>query len=191
MGLSLASASLVTLTSCTSGTEEDTTGIVDTGVTASEFASGSVIMDVRGASSIIVRPTSSPEKVDAFATRAVGVEGVLQFGEESVPVFYTYESQGDLLTTGVLTAEISVSLNGVEYVQNTTLLSALGAPLNGGFLSATIYVDYLAQTVSIESRVLQPISIDPDGLGAGIIITGVSQTQTSTIDNIKFFFQEV
>ncbi len=161
------------------------------GVTASEFASGSVIMDVRAAKSLIIRPVSSPEEVDEFAMRATGVFGSLDAGSESFPVNFTYEAEGDILTTGIVSATIKVSLVGVESVQNTTLLEAFGAPLDGRFLSAIFYVNYLSQTITGESRVQQPASLDPDGLGGGIIITGVLQPQTSTLNNIQFFFREI
>ncbi len=183
------------LGSCTSS-DDDSSGsgsgtAVAGGITASEFSSGTVSYSIYGASTFTVRPISSSGKVDALATEVIGVEGVLEIDELQIPVFYGYRTIGDLQSTGVLTGMITISLNGTEYLENSDLMRALGAPSDGSFMNATITVNYLAQTVVVESRVMQPVSIDPDAPGIGDLITGVTQPQTSFLDGLRFFYSEI
>ncbi len=173
---------------CSSGadTEQSTSG----GVTANEFAGGGAAFSVHGGTVFTVRPLSSTSKVDPNATLVTGVEGVLEVDTVTVPVYFTYSTLGDLATTGVVAGEITVTLQSTEFADNSSLSSALGAPNDGTFLDCKIQINYLSGTMTVVTRTVQPSSFDPDVPGTGDLVTGVGQTQTSYLNNVRFFYAQ-
>ncbi len=179
----------MSMSSCSSGGEAEE--VVGNGLTAYSFASGANSFTFLGTTAFTLRPVAATERVDETASRVVGVEGVVEVNAESIPVFLSYTTKGDPATTGIVTATIDITLDGTDHVANANFLKALGSPEDGEFMDASIAVNYLSNTVTITSRAIQPISIDPDAPGVGDIITGIDQPQTSISEGLRMFINQL
>ncbi len=143
--------SAATLSSCSSDSGDEN-AFSGTGVSLSEFISGSVTIEVNALATVLIIPERSgdiyysPDGTSATIPGFFGSEGDL------LPAFFTYHAEGDNPSI----AKITIAMTNTADLTDSALLDVLGLPSGVTFQTATVDLNFFNETSTIIVRATYP-----------------------------------